>query len=107
MWDSVGKHRDTDLPPLRHSFNLDRAFSMLRHFGIAMLLLAANSIALVQAAMTYVRIIDGVETIISHPMANISRVVTVSPNESMSVSKRWDGSPAYQEYQTAYKRGCT
>jgi hypothetical protein len=72
-----------------------------------MLLLAAMSIALVQATMTHVRIIDGVETIVSHRMANMSSIVTISPDESMSVSKRWDGSPAYQEYQTAYNRGCT
>jgi hypothetical protein len=72
-----------------------------------MLLLAAMSIALVQAAMTHVRIIDGVETIVSHRMANMSSIATKASNESVSVPKRWDGSPAYQEYQTAYNRGCT
>jgi hypothetical protein len=60
-----------------------------------------------QIRLLHVRIINGIESVNSYdiqkaPRSNVTSLIGEGP-----MTKRWDGSPAYAEWQPAYHRGCT
>jgi hypothetical protein len=60
-----------------------------------------------QIRLLHVRIINEIESVNSFDVQNTPRSNVTSLIGEGSLTKRWDGSPAYAEWQPAINRGCT
>lgn len=74
---------------------------------ITLALLCVLPLAITNFQMMHIRIINGIESVVNRHILAPRSLNETSFIGGEKFTKRWDGSPAYIEWQPACNRGCT